>query len=399
MHQTTPDILEILRSGAGRCLEAPEDWVADIDAATIGALGTDDPVTIALVCQANRNNIAHWAMATYNAPGQPVPPNLGPEMLRVAREQARLGVDDLALNAYRAGQNAAWLRWMDLVFELTTDAQQLRAVLDISARSISAFLDATIAGLTERIEREKVELSQGSAAEKQAMVDTILKRRPVDPRQASRVLGYRLETRHSAAILFGPPETSDTAALNQAAVRFAQECGGAYLLIAADHATCWLWLTRQPTLQMAEANCPPGLRLAIGPASSGIEGFRESHETARLVQSFLASAPAARRVADYETVRLISVITPDRRLLKRFINDTLGDLAKANPSTRSALLAYLKEGSNIAATAERLGVHRNTLMRRIGRAEDLLPGPLDEKRFEVAIALEAMDWQGNVAIP
>ncbi|HWR79817.1 MAG TPA: helix-turn-helix domain-containing protein [Pseudomonas sp.] len=36
--------------------------------------------------------------------------------------------------------------------------------------------------------------------------------------------------------------------------------------------------------------------------------------------------------------------------------------------------------------------HRNTLLRRLTRAEELLPRPLEDNRIHVAAALEALSW-------
>ena len=57
----------------------------------------------------------------------------------------RRGLDDDALHAYRIGQNVAWRRWMAIAFELTSDPDELRELLDVTARSIFTFVDETIA--------------------------------------------------------------------------------------------------------------------------------------------------------------------------------------------------------------------------------------------------------------
>jgi DNA-binding PucR family transcriptional regulator len=45
-------------------------------------------------------------------------------------------------------------------------------------------------------------------------------------------------------------------------------------------------------------------------------------------------------------------------------------------------------------------LHRNTLLRRLARADTLLPRPLLERSVQVAVALEAVRWrnpQSNAA--
>ena len=54
---------------------------------------------------------------------------------------------------------------------------------------------------------------------------------------------------------------------------------------------------------------------------------------------------------------------------------------------------YLAEGSNANRTAARTFTHRNTVLNRLGRAEQLLPAPLDGRRLQVALALEITRWR------
>ena len=45
--------------------------------------------------------------------------------------------------------------------------------------------------------------------------------------------------------------------------------------------------------------------------------------------------------------------------------------------------------------AARRYTHRNTLVRRLTRADESLPRPLAETSVEVAVALEALRWRGD----
>ena len=50
---------------------------------------------------------------------------------------------------------------------------------------------------------------------------------------------------------------------------------------------------------------------------------------------------------------------------------------------------------NTSRTAERLYTHRNTVLRRLARADELLPCPLAENVVSVAAALEVLRWRGT----
>ena len=96
-------------------------------------------------------------------PARRWPANLGPEPLAIARDLVRRGLNESALQAYRVGQNVAWQRWMAIAFGLTSDPDELRELLDVSARSLFSFVDATLAGIAEQMQIERDELMRGTA--------------------------------------------------------------------------------------------------------------------------------------------------------------------------------------------------------------------------------------------
>jgi DNA-binding PucR family transcriptional regulator len=65
------------------------------------------------------------------------------------------------------------------------------------------------------------------------------------------------------------------------------------------------------------------------------------------------------------------------------------------PEVRTAVLAFVNEQCNASRAATRLYTHRNTLLRRLTRAEQLLPRPLEENSVNVAVALDVLRWRGG----
>ncbi len=49
---------------------------------------------------------------------------------------------------------------------------------------------------------------------------------------------------------------------------------------------------------------------------------------------------------------------------------------------------YLDEGGNAPRAAARLNTHRNTVLARVARAEEILGHPVGERRLALALALE-----------
>jgi DNA-binding PucR family transcriptional regulator len=75
------------------------------------------------------------------------------------------------------------------------------------------------------------------------------------------------------------------------------------------------------------------------------------------------------------------------------VAETLGELADAPANLKETLRSYLRQQSNATRTAEVMFAHRNTIIARVARAEELLPAPLAESAFEVGAAIEILHWQ------
>jgi DNA-binding PucR family transcriptional regulator len=396
--QLSPRIRDLLRLGAEKVLNAPDEWFEELDEVTLSQKGymAGDPVLIARTRRHNRLNVRHWAAANVKAPGAPVPPNIGPEMPNAARDLIRRGATESALNLYRAGQNWAWGKWINIVFNLTGDPKELHELLQFSAISIADFIDATIEALTQQMAKERSELLRGNQAEYRDVIKLILNHAPISPQVAGRRLGYRLDQMHSAAVVWGEDALPDSGHLDGAVEVLLQAANAPRALtVAADSATRWVWiLGGWPDLTRIRQELSPlvTVRIAFGTAGRDIEGFRRSHWEAVTAQRILSRSESLERLVDYDSVRLLALMIPDRGRIQEFLDHTLGDLLTAEPLLRQSVHTFLALGCNIARAALVLGLHRNTLVRHLERAEELLPKPFDDTRIAVGTALEVLRW-------
>ncbi|GAB2633986.1 PucR family transcriptional regulator [Streptomyces capparidis] len=398
----SPRVRELMRRGAELALHPPPEWLAELDEATLSGEHmrqiADDPVLAAGTRRTNRANILHWAAANVRDPGGPVPPNLGEAPLAVARDLVRRGLDESALDAYRVGQGVAWQLWMQIAFSLTSDAEELRELLAVSSRSISAFVNDTVAAISERMRLEREELTRGTHAERRDVVALILDGAPITRRRAEARLGHDLSRLHTAAVVWSDDPDSDLGDLDRAADALARATGGARpLTVLAGAATRWVWVHGTPDMEALRAATAamPAVRVAVGSPAAGLDGFRRSHLDALTTQRMLARLDSGRAVAAYDEVELVSLITGDPQRADRFVKRTLGGLETAAPELRAAVLTFVREQCNASRAAARLYTHRNTLLRRLAKAQQLLPRPLEENVIQVAAALEVLRWRGD----
>ncbi len=401
----SPRVQSLIRQAAEMLVAAPAAVFDQVDAVTIADVEpavAADPALVEAIRRANRANLTHWAQANIADPGAPVPPNLGPVTVGIARDLVRRGYDQTSLDAYRIGQNTAWRAWMALAFTLTSDPGELAELLDVTARSIFGYVDATIAGIVAEVERERERLTSGTHAERLEVVALLLEGAPIRQDRASLRLQYDLDRTHAAAVIFGDVAEPDHGALEAGAELLAQAAQAHRpFTVVASAAALWAWVpVVDPDAGLdldgvrAGLRKLPGVRIAVGQTLPGIEGFRRSHLDALATQRLLQRVPDDVRVASYDEVQVVALATGDEQRADEFVRRTLGALATAPVELRDTLRAYLREGCNTSRTARVLFAHRNTVIARLERAQQLLPAPLEGRLLQVGLALEIARWSG-----
>jgi DNA-binding PucR family transcriptional regulator len=394
---------ELLRRGAEVLLDHRADWVEQLHAASLSGDRmrpvVDDPVLTAALRRANVANLLHWAAANVERPGARVDANTAPEVLAATRDLVRRGLDDSVLDAYRTGQSVAWRRWMGICFDLTQDPGELRELLDASALSMSTFVDDTVAAVSARMESERAELTRGASAERRAAVTLLLEGAPISRTRAETQLGYGLTGRHTAAIVWNTSGESDH--LEAAAETVLRASGASHrLTVVPSAAALWVWFPAGTAPGVgrlaAELAAYPDVRVALGRPGADVDGFRRSHLEAVATQRMLTRLTSAQPIASYEDVQLVSLLTAEPTEADEFLTDALGDLRHADAATQEAVLTYVHELGNATRTAQRLFTHRNTVLRRLARADELLPRPLAENVLGVGVALEMLRWRGSL---
>ncbi|MEU1231831.1 PucR family transcriptional regulator [Streptomyces sp. NPDC005828] len=398
----SPRVRELIRRGAEIALTPSADWLAELDAATLSGEArrqiAADPVLAAGTRRTNRSNLLFWAASNVRAPGEPVPANDTEAPLAVARDMIRRGLDESALDAYRVGESVAVRMWTQIACSLTDDPQELRELLDVSLRSISAFVDDTVGAISARMRAERDELTRGTHAERRETVTLLLEGAPITRERAESRLGYRLQPTHTAAIVWTEAPDADLSRLDRAADALAEAAGQLRpLSVIASAATRWLWVHGRPDGDRARAALDrlPDVRVAVGSTAPGVDGFRSSHLDALTTQQMLTRLTSPSRLAFHHEVELVALLTADPEGADRFVKRTLGELETAPPEITETLRVFIAEQCNATRAAARLFTHRNTLLRRLARADQLLPRPLAQHTIEVGTALKVLQWRGH----
>jgi DNA-binding PucR family transcriptional regulator len=351
---------------------------------------------LVLSCQSNLNSL--WQLLRADAPFEEITPP--PEAIAWAHELVHRGFD-LAplLRAYRLGHGLAERRFDEVAAELEIPPELRWRVSAHATRYFFAYIDTVCTQLVHDYETERARWIRGAAAARAELVAAIIRGDDVDPRDATATLRYDVNRRHLGFIVWtdtlprGAGESS--ASLEAAAASIAAELGGGpTLTIQIGERSVWAWThwADDDTLEAADGlSLGDGHRAALGTPASGLDGMRRSHEEAR----------AARRVADlmgarpgsiipYRAAALTALLTADPSEAVRFAESQLGQLAgdeDALTRLRATVRVYLEENMSPARTARRLGIHQNTVVYRVKRAEEILGREVSHSHLELGVAL------------
>lgn len=394
-----------MRLGIDRQLAGAEgEFFDSIDSASLAEHHPDvaeDPTLLASLRRVNRATIMHWAEANLRDPGREVPAYGGPEVQALVRDLVRRGLDAQAIEPYRAAQNAAWQAWMNIAFSLTDDAAELQELLQVSARSIFTYVDANMASTVQLVLREREELLRGTNADRLETLTLILDGAPLQLPRAERRLGWIFDRTHVAAIIWSDLPEVEPRDLERVAAEVARGLGtSSALTVEASAESMWLWgaVSGDPEEDLSGLEALlgelPQIRVAIGSRGSGVEGFRRSHADAYAAQRLVARLDSPARIARFDELRVVAAVTQDEGRARELVADVLGELEHGPRVLRETLRTYLRCGLNASRAAELLHAHRNTIVARLAKAEELLPRPLDEAVLDVHVALEIVRWRG-----
>jgi DNA-binding PucR family transcriptional regulator len=255
--------------------------------------------------------------------------------------------------------------------------------------------------MSDEYERARERWVHGAEELRREMITSVLAGHDVDTDAASKVLAYELRRHHLGAVLWVPPGDDQGATmlrLQTAAADIAAEVGpGRALILPQSPTRIWAWVGMSSTPAdgavegLATRRRTDGVSVAVGEPDYGIAGFTRTHNDAADAAGVAALANfAAGRVTLYRSVRVAALFARDPDRTRRFVRGQLGSLAADDDESarlRATLMVYLEERGSRVATAERLGIHPNTVANRVRASRALLAHDLAESRVELRIAL------------
>ncbi|MGP3949058.1 PucR family transcriptional regulator [Streptomyces sp. 7N604] len=336
-----------------------------------------------------------------------------PSAISYARRLAQRDVPLSALlRAYRLGQ----AQFMEMALDETRrllgrDATDtVIALIGLSA----AYVDQVSEQVARAYEEERERWVSSRGALRQHWVTQLLHGPSPNVAQAETALGYRMAGTHLAVEGWANRSVGAVEAMGilerlSSLLHRTFHAQGVPLLVPTDETDVRIWFpvkagtTADPDGVAAEVNrAKLPVRVAIGNARPGLDGFRRSIRGASRAKALaLAAGDAAPRAVSFAQVAPVALLADEPAELADFVADTLGGLAVDDPwrqSLRETLRVFLATNRSYTATAEQLTVHRNTVHYRVQQAVEKYGVLVEDNAFELQLALSVCRWHGATVL-
>ncbi|MCU1658662.1 MAG: hypothetical protein JWO57_3318 [Pseudonocardiales bacterium] len=329
------------------------------------------------------------------------------------RRLAQREISIVALaRTYRIGHAQFLATCVEEVATRSYDGAVTAAVISRIVAVSFDYIDRVVEQVITTYQRERDQWLLARAAGHAARVRALLTDSAADVDVAESALGYRLRRKHLGVVawLFGESGgVHGLTRLEQVAAQAARalEARGRPLFVPRDEALAWIWLPlasdaeiSREMLEVAFDDGVGAVRVAVGEPAVGLDGFRQTHDQAQRTYGLALAASPGARVTTFAEVGALALICADRDAARRWVTATLNDLAiddEPNARLRETLLTYLTTGS-YTVTAKRMMLHKNTAQYRVGKAEEALGAPIDERRADVELALRACRYLGRLVL-
>jgi DNA-binding PucR family transcriptional regulator len=283
-----------------------------------------------------------------------------------------------------------------------SSTEELGAFFSRFGASSFRFLDGVLTRMSAAFAAERDTIVRGEFARRTGIVGDILADRTIDTDRAERELAYRLTGTHLAVLVW--PLDERAATLDDGITTICSAVGAtSRLLLLEGPELLAAWIALPDTTAWSASSVEPALResglcVAAGRALPGLAGFRESRRQAERARTVALASRPERRLVRYEDVGLASLLLADADAARAFACEELGALAGAGDTAatlRHTLSVRLRCGGPLEAAKE-LYVHRNTVVQRLHRAQELIGHPLNERREQIDAALQICAVLGPV---
>jgi hypothetical protein len=302
---------------------------------------------------------------------------------------------DIPLSVVTRALRTAQREWLSLLVDAAVAlGPDGISVISALATSVTETMDAWIGAATEAVAEERRRVYLVEQVRVRSAIESLVTAEPMDVEAATRLLGVPLAGWHlGCAIGAAPGIAVERRAVDGIVYVFGREAGSERMLrYETSSGTVHLWVTseQRPRIPRVEdLRVPAPLLVGIGEPHPGGEGFRRTFLEASDSLD-LATHLGGSGGVSYVDAALAILLSRDEERARWFVEHELRDLAGDNSDMadmRNTLRTFFDTRMRIAPAAERLFLHRNTLINRLERIQSLLGHSVTHRTAETQAAL------------
>lgn len=267
-------------------------------------------------------------------------------------------------------------------------------VVTALATSVTGTMDAWVGAATDAIVEERRRVDLAEQVRIRSAIESLVTGDPVDVEATTRLLRIPLVGWHLGCAIGAPPGGAvERRVLDGTVHMLARAVGSERMLRYETSAgTVHLWVTADRPPQpprVEDFRVPAPLLVGIGEPHPGADGFRRTFLEASDAL-WLATSLGDNGGVAYGEVALAIVLSRDEERARWFVEHELRGLAADGPEMaemRNTLRTFFDTRMRIAPAAERLFLHRNTLINRLDRIQAVLGHSVAERSAETQAAL------------
>ena len=172
----------------------------------------------------------------------------------------------------------------------------------------------------------------------------------------------------------------------------------AVLSLEHDSLEDWMKALSSLILQMNTADTELKIFAGLSNEVNSAVAFQRGFWEASQAQDIALDVQAENGICLYKDLGILKLLKaiPNKSVIQQFMQETVGMLLLSDKKHPYLLLetldAVLKENGNLAASAQRLGIHRNTLNQRIQKIESLTGQTITHANFRLNAAVALLIW-------
>ncbi|AWB94106.1 PucR family transcriptional regulator [Aeromicrobium chenweiae] len=262
--------------------------------------------------------------------------------------------------------------------------------LEIALERLFRYLRAALTRAISAYTQERELLRHRDDSRVQDVVQSVLNG-TANEAEAERELSYRFTATHLAFVVWSEhavgPELERVVLLLRAALQPWQ-----HLSVFEGHRQIAGWMSTthpDPASELSGADLPDGFRVALGTAHQGLSGFRSTRREAAEARRMADLVAGSSAVVSFLDVAVPAMASHDTDLVRTFVTGRLGPLLDHRHEVLlQTLQVWFAELGSPTRTSRRLGVHANTVVKRLDRVERLLKHPFDPASLTLRVAVE-----------